>query len=224
MVSRSSRVRRSRGVIGSSRAIRCEASKRFGPFDREGWAAGWDVGAYAGEPMVSRFGGYSSIRSHLSMLPGRRIGVVAQTNGPGASGVTDIVAALVYDLEAGRPDARAGADERVNTLVARLPEARARQAASDSVRRSRQRPLRRPMGDFAGSYVNEALGTLVFVERGGALAYQWGVLEGPVEVFDAATDQLRIEVAGSGTVVAFRFDGPGAAKSIELNRTTFMRR
>ena len=63
-----------------------------------------------------------------------------------------------------------------------------------------------------------------FAGRGGALAYQWGVLEGPVEVFDAATDQLRIEVAGSGSVVAFRFDGPGAAKSIELNRTTFVRR
>jgi len=201
-----------------------EASKRFGPFDREGWAAGWDVGSYAGEPMVSRFGGYSSIRSHLSMLPRRRIGVVAQVNGPGASAATDIVAALAYDLEAGRPNARANADERLNELIARLPAARERQAASDSVRRSRQRPLQRPVADFTGSYFNEAFGTLAFVGKGGALWYRWGVLEGPAEVFDAEKNQLRIEIAGSGTVVSFRFDGPGAAKSIDLTGTTFLRR
>jgi CubicO group peptidase (beta-lactamase class C family) len=201
-----------------------EASKRFGPFDREGWAAGWDIGTYQGEPMVSRFGGYSSIRSHLSMLPRRRIGVVAQVNGPGASSATDIVAALAYDLEAGRPNARATAEQRLNDLIARLPAARERQAASDSVRRSRQRPLRRPDTDFAGSYFHEAFGTLAFVVKDGALRYEWGVLEGPTEVFDAEKDQLRIEIAGSGNVISFRFDGPGKAKSVDLNGTTLVRR
>ena len=201
-----------------------EASKRFGPFDREGWGAGWDIGTYAGEPMVSRFGGYSSIRSHLSMLPGRHIGVVAQVNGPGASGATDIVATLAYDLEAGRLNARAAADERLDSLIARLPAARQRPAASDSVRRSRQRPLRRPIAEFAGSYFNEAFGTIDFVVNGGALSYRWGVLEGPTEVFDAEKDQLRIEIAGSGNVISFRFDAPRAATAIDLNGTTFARR
>lgn len=201
-----------------------ESSRHFGPFDREGWGAGWDIGTYAGEPMVSRFGGYSSFRSHLSMLPRRRIGVVAQTNGPGASGVTDILAALAYDLEAGRPSARAIADSLVNDLAARFPEGRRRQAASDSLRQSRQRPLRRPLADFAGSYFNDAFGTLVFMVEDGALRYRWGVLGGPTEVFDAEKDQLRIEVAGSGNIVTFRLDAPGAAQSIDFNRITFSRR
>ena len=201
-----------------------EASKRFGPFDREGWAAGWDIGSYSGEPMVSRFGGYSSIRSHLSMLPRRRIGVVAQVNGPGASGVTDVIAALVYDVEAGRPNARATADQRLNDIVARLPAARERLAAGDSVRRSRQRPLRRPLAEFAGSYFNEAMGTITFSVKDGALEFRWGVLDGPSEVLDAERDQLRIEVAGSGTPVTFRFDGPGGAKSIDIGGMTFARR
>jgi CubicO group peptidase (beta-lactamase class C family) len=201
-----------------------ESSKRFGPFDREGWAAGWDIGTYMGELMVSRFGSYVTTRSHLSMLPGRRIGVVAQVNGPGASGAADIVAALAYDLEAGRPHARAIANERLNEMIARLPAGRERQAAGDSTRRARQRPLRRALADFAGSYSNDALGTLVFIERNGALQYRWGVLEGPTEVFDAEKDQLRIEVVGSGSVVAFRFDGPGAAKSISMGPVTFERR
>jgi len=201
-----------------------EASKRFGPFDREGWAAGWDIGSYRGEPMVSRFGGYSSIRSHLSMLPRRRIGVVAQANGPGAGGATDIVAALAYDLEAGRPNAADSAHARLDALVARLPAARARQAASDSLRRARQQPLRHRVADFTGSYFNEAFGTIAFSARGNALSYQWGVLDGPVEVFDAAKDQLRLEIAGSENVATFAFPAAGAAASVDIGGTTFARR
>jgi CubicO group peptidase (beta-lactamase class C family) len=201
-----------------------ESSRHFGPFGREGWGAGWDIGTYAGEPMVSRFGGYSSFRSHLSMLPRRRIGVVAQTNGPGASSATDILAALAYDLEAGRPNARALADSLVSSLAARFPAGRQRQAASDSLRLSRQRPLRRPLADFAGSYFNDAFGTVSLVVKDGALRYRWGVLEGPTEVYDADKDQLRIEIAGSGNVIAFRFDTPGAARSIDISGTTFSRR
>jgi hypothetical protein len=201
-----------------------ERSKRFGPFEREGWAVGWDIGTYMGERMVSRFGGYRSFRSHLSMLPGRRIGVVAQVNGPSASAATDIIAAFAYDLEAGRPNARAAASERLNALIARLPGSWQRQARSDSVRRSRQRPLRRPLADFAGSYFNEAFGTLVFSETNGMLRFRWGVLEGPTEVFDTDSDQLRIEIGGGEQVAWFRFGEPGRAKSVDLGGTTFVRR
>jgi CubicO group peptidase (beta-lactamase class C family) len=200
-----------------------EASRKFGPFDREGWAAGWDIGSYRGEPMVSRFGSYSTTRSHLSMLPARRIGVVAQVNGPGASSATDVVAQLVYDLEAGRPNARTLANERVNELTARLPGGRQSQATNDSIRRARQQPLRQPLANYAGAFFNEAFGTITFADSNG-LRYRWGVLEGPVEVYDAEKDQLRIEIASSGTVVTFQFTGPGPAASVALGGTTFTRR
>jgi CubicO group peptidase (beta-lactamase class C family) len=201
-----------------------ERSKRFAYFDREGWAAGWDIGSYRREPMVSRFGGYVTIRSHLSMLPARRIGVTAQVNGPGASLATDIVAALVYDLEAGRADARATASARLDSLIAQYPAARQSAATSDSTRRARQRPLGRPLADFAGSYTSEAFGTIRFVADGAALRFRWGVLEGPVEVFNAEQNQLRFEVAGNGTVVVFRFEGAeGAAKGIAVAGMEFVR-
>lgn len=200
------------------------ARKRFGYFDREGWGAGWDLGSYHGEPMVSRFGGYNTFRSHLSMLPGRRIGVVAQVNGPGAGGATDLIAALVYDLGAGRVNARALATARLDSLLALQPAARARAAGGDSVRRARQRPLTRPLADFAGSYDHEAFGTVTFTAQGDVLRYRWGVLEGPTEVFDAGRDQIRIEIAGTGYPAAFRFDGPGAARSLAVMGQTFVRR
>jgi len=200
-----------------------ETSKRFAYFVREGWGAGWDLGSYEGEPMVSRFGGYHSFRSHLSMLPRRRIGVVAQVNG-GAGVATDIVAALAYDLEAGRPNARARASARLDSLIAQLPVVRARAAAGDSARRERQKPLGRALTELAGSYESDALGRISFAVQGDVLRYRWGVLEGPAEVFDAEKSQIRIEIAGSGTVVSFRFDGAGPARSVEILGETFARR
>ena len=200
-----------------------DQAKRFAWFDRDGWAAGWDVGSYQGEPMVSRFGGYNSIRSHLSFLPGRRVGVVAQVNGPGASLATDIVAALVYDLEAGRAHARATASARLDSLIAQIPAGRQGAIASDSTRRARQQPLSRPLADFAGSYQHDAYGTIQVTRREETLRFRWGVLEGPLEVLNAQGNVLRLEIAGSGSPLQFRFTGPGPATSVETAGVSFTR-
>lgn len=200
-----------------------DRSKRFAYFDREGWGMGWDLGSYRGEPMVSRFGGYSTIRSHFSMLPARRIGVAAQVNGPGASLATDIIAALVYDLEAGRADARSVASARLDTMVTQLPNVRRSAVLTDSIRQASQRPLNRPLADFAGDYRHDALGTITFTVQGDALRFRWGVLEGPVEVQNVERNQLRIEIAGNGNGVTFGFEGPGAARSLDLAGVTFIR-
>ena len=200
------------------------SAMHFGPFDREGWAAGWDIGSYHGEPMVSRFGSYASIRSHISFLPARRIGVIAQVNGPVASAATDIIAAFVYDLDAGRTDARALAQQRLSALIDQLPAARRSFAASDSVRRSRQLPLSRPLSDFVGSYYSPQYGTLSFYMLNGALHYRWGVLDGPTEIYSAARNVMRIEIAGDGYTAAFDFGaGSGAASAVVLAGTRFER-
>jgi len=55
------------------------------------------------------------------------------------------------------------------------------------------------------------------------LAYRWGALYGPAEIYDAAKGQLRIEIAGSGEVATFAFTGPGPARSLVLQGVTFPR-
>jgi CubicO group peptidase (beta-lactamase class C family) len=201
-----------------------DQAKRFAFFDREGWGAGWDVGTYEGEGMVSRFGGYFTTRSHLSFLPGRRIGVVAMSTGGAGSNLVDIIAALAYDLEAGRPNARARAEQRLEQLKSQLAPGLKSIAAQDSVRAARQRqPLGRPLGDFVGSYSEPSFGTVSFALREGRLEYRWGAVYGPAEIYDAAKSQIRIEIAGSGNVVTFSFPSQGPAVSIELQGTTFTR-
>jgi hypothetical protein len=201
-----------------------DAAKRFAFFDREGWGAGWDVGTYEGERMVSRFGGYHTTRSHLSFLPGRRIGVVAMSTGGLGSSLTDVVAAFAYDLEKGRPDARSRAAQRLAELRDRLANARRAAAREDSARAERQKQsLGRPPSDFAGTYREPSYGDLVFMVRDGRLEFRWGALHGLAEVHDAAAHQLRVELAGSGNVATFRFEGSGPAQSVELQGVTFRR-
>jgi CubicO group peptidase (beta-lactamase class C family) len=200
-----------------------DQAKRFAFFDREGWGAGWDIGAYEGERMVSRFGSYHTTRSHLSFLPGRRIGVVALSSG-GPSVLTDIVAAFAYDLEAGRPDARERAEKRLAELRTRFAAARSNAAAQDAARAARQlEPLGRPIADFAGSYEETSYGRITFAVQDARLEYRWGALYGPAEIYDAAKGQLRIEMAGGETVVTFTFVGPGPARSLEVQGVTFPR-
>ncbi len=231
-------VQMDQGVIDGKRVFPAEAvalghrllapqtrdeSKRFAFFDREGWAAGWDIGAYQGEPMISRFGSYDATRSHLSFLPARRVGVVAMSSG-GPSVVTDVIAAFVYDLSAGRADARARADERLKQIRERIAGAPAAIAAQDSTRAARQlQPLVRPLTDFAGTYRAPAYGAMSFTLAGGGLEYRWGDLHGPVEIYDASKSQMRIEMAGSGTVVTFTFDGSGPARTVTLGGVTLRR-
>lgn len=200
-----------------------DRSKQFAFFDRAGWSAGWDIGTYEGERMVSRFGSYSSTRSHLSMLPGRRIGVVALTTGRVASLATDIVAAYAYDLEAGRPDAEARVATRLDTLRAQVARAPRQVAQSDSVRASRQRPMDRALADFAGTYRNDGLGTITFRLDANRLHWDWGALRGEAELFDAAKHALRIELAGSGYVGEFEFPERGPARSVQLDGMRFSR-
>lgn len=173
--------------------------------------------------MVSRFGSYHSTRSHLSFLPGRRIGVVAQSNGGTGSPATDLIAGFAYDLEAGRPDAWARAESRLASLVERRRNAPPQVAASDAVRAARQRVTgARPLAGFAGRFAHDDYGAVELIVDGSTVRYRWGALSGPVERGDAP-DRLRFEMAGAGTFIDFTFDTAGRATAIRLQGITFAR-
>jgi CubicO group peptidase (beta-lactamase class C family) len=199
-----------------------DQAKRFAWFDREGWGAGWDVGTYNGERMVSRFGSFSSTRSHLSFLPNRRTGVVVMSGG--GSIITDIIAAFVYDLEAGRGYARDSAEARLKQYRQGFAGAGANRARNDSVRAARQAvQLKHPISLFAGTYEAPNYGRIILTERAGKLDFRWGDLSGPVEIFDATKDQLRIEITGSGTVMTFTFPETGPATEVAVQGLKFTR-
>ena len=199
-------------------------ARRFAYFDRHGWGAGWDIGAYEGEPMVSRFGSYHTTRSHLSFLPRRRIGVVVETTGRSAWTATDIIAAYAYDLEAGKPNARAVAEERLAAQMPRLEGERRQAVTQDSVRRATSaHAMSVDHAKLVGRYAHPAYGTIAFTARSGGLHYEWGALFGPVEPVDAGRGQWRLEIAGSGTPVEFADADSGPAPSVQVQGITLTR-
>jgi CubicO group peptidase (beta-lactamase class C family) len=203
-------------VVQRSHEFLGRRDRTFVFFQRDGWGFGWDIGRYENDLMISRFGGYASLRSHLSFLPTRRVGVVAQTNGDPGFTLSDILAAYVYDLAAGRPDSDARVDERLQEVASAREQAVAEAAEDRATRVARQQPLPRPLTDYVGTYEGPALGRMVWRNDNGALLLRWGVLEPAVEVYDAEAGRFRVQLPGAGTVVRFTFEGDGPATSVRL--------
>jgi CubicO group peptidase (beta-lactamase class C family) len=201
-----------------------DAARRFGPFDRDGWGAGWDIGSYRGERMISRFGGYASLRSHLSFLPARRVGVVAMSTGGSGGAFTDIVAALVYDLEAGRPDATSVANMKLEELATRERSARldeTRRAGTGATRGPRVPP--HALASHLGSYAADGFGTVVVTRRDDQLLLTWGIVAGELAASD---DSGRLSVDLGGTSFSVQFGDPvnGHAPHIVINGIRLPRR
>jgi CubicO group peptidase (beta-lactamase class C family) len=211
-------VRRSHEILA-----RQPANTRFGFFDRDGWGMGWDVGRYDGEPMVSRFGGYTGFRSHLSMLPARGVGVVAVVNGDSGSGITDVIAAYAYDRLLGKPDAETRGAARLDSLATRLQTLKRRAGEADSARVARQRPLSRPVADYTGRFDDPGFGRVVISQTDGKLMIRWGVLESTLAPYDVAKDQLGAVLLGGENVVEFRFGPVGPAQDVTIGNATFAR-
>lgn len=222
-VFRASAVARSHALI--ARHTR-PAGRRYAYFDREGWAAGWDIGHYEGERMVSRFGGYHSFRSHLSFLPARRIGVVAVSTGDPGAALTDVLAAYAYDLEAGRVDAEQRATARLESVVARRAQLVQAAQAQDSVRRVRRAlKLPVPLSAYVGRYASATLGSFEVAqdERTQELQYRWGAVHGTLVPQDTSGEAFRMAFVGDEMGLSFLRSTDGAVTELRLNGQRFVR-
>lgn len=206
------------------------AGRRYAYFYREGWAAGWDIGSYEGERMVSRFGGYHSLRSHLSFLPTRRIGVVAMSTGDPGAALTDVLAAYAYDLEAGRVDAEQRAMARLDTVIARRAQALQAAHTRDSTLRARlalRIPL--PLSSYAGRYTSATLGDFVVTTdstataRESALRYRWGAVYGTLLPQDTSGLAFRMDFVGDEMGLSFVRSTDGVVTELRLNGQRFVR-
>ena len=130
-----------------------------------------------------------------------------------------------YDLEAGRPEARERAEQRLAEVKSRFSSSIQQTGKEEDARAARRRlTLDRPLTDFVRRYAEPAYGDVLITERSGRLDYGWGGVFGPAELYDPSKGQLRIEIAGGGQIVTFEFAGSGPAKSLSLQGVTFVRR
>ena len=201
-----------------------DQARRFAYFDREGWGAGWDLGSYEGEPMIGRFGGYHSFRSHLSFLPRRRIGVVAVANGGLGSAFTSLLAAYVYDLEAGRSSALARANARMAELEANLRRA-VTEAGDEAEELLRQRAtLSAADADrLVGRYHEAEFGTIVIEQQNDRLIYRWGAMRGDVRAVDLVHWTARLDIAGTETRMEINHSQLGEITGVSIQGQSFVK-
>lgn len=210
--------------LESTRRLRAEQDRNFGPFHRFGWGYGWDLGTYRGETLVHRFGGFAGYRSHMSFMPEHRIGVVVLVNGDGpASPAADLVATYIYERLLGSEGAEDRHEARLDSLLATAEGFRERVAEHLEERARRMAPLRHPLEAYAGTYHSPILGGMEWRVVADGLEMRIGVLRSRAEVFDASTERLRVELAGSGRVADFEFGPDGPARSVTLAGAEFRR-
>jgi hypothetical protein len=145
------------------------------------------------------------------------------TGGLGGS-VSNVILALVFDLATGRAGAVARAGERMEQLRGQFAQSRRSIAASDSTRAERQKKgLSHPRQAFTGTFARPELGEVVITQRGDRWRLTWGAITSDVEIFDASRNQLRFEIAGSGSVAQFEFGPTGPATAVLIQGRRFER-
>lgn len=191
-------------VIQAARTVQVPQDREFSLFHRHGWGHGWDIGTYHGDTLVHRFGGYTGAYSHVSFMPEHGIGVVALVNEPALGGrLADGAAAVIYDHLLGKEDAaerRTGFAEQSRGVAERY-----RQGIADELetRAGRQRPMPLALSAYAGTYVNDQVGTMTWTETDDGLEARAGLVHAPAEVYNADEHASRVELTGGGSVIRF---------------------
>lgn len=212
-------------VIENTHREHATQDRSYGDFERDGWGYGWDRALWRGERILQRFGGFAGFYSHMSFMPERGIGVVALSNGVSGFPAADLIALYIYDRLLGRENLDAEYDAQFEEITAihRDRAQRFEQARAD--RAERLEPLPNPLPAYAGTYYNEALGTMKWQVVAGGLELTMGAIRSRAEIFSASDNLLRITPTGGGTVVRFEFvDGEDRASRVIWNDAVFTRR
>ncbi|WP_292067178.1 serine hydrolase domain-containing protein [Brevundimonas sp. UBA7664] len=212
------------GLVASTHQPLAANETTFGPYTRESYGLGWQIGRYGDDVLIHHFGNFSGSRAHVSFMPARRIGVVVMVNEDVlAGGLADLVANYVYDWRAARPDLEAFYDAAVGELVDRRDRGRAAIARQQAERAARPSMLARPVAAYVGTYESPLLGTVRIAERDGAMVVSMGVMEAVAESF-TQPESVRVELAPmQGQSIQFGGDGDAPDRLVMMGET-FLRR
>jgi CubicO group peptidase (beta-lactamase class C family) len=154
-------------VMREVHAPQISLQRKFGRIDRYAYALGWYHGDYQGDVVIHHFGSYPGAWAHVSYMPDRNIGVVVMANA--YNPLPDVVAMLAYDTLIGRTTAQAQFDEDMKKIRERLASRPQRNAELEKKIAAETPDSDRTLASYAGTYVDEALGTMMVREENGQL-------------------------------------------------------
>jgi len=144
---------------------------------RFAYSLGWDITAYRGDTILSRFGGYGGISFHASFIPARKTGVIAFSNDSRAVRLPHLAANYAYNLLKKTPDA-GDVFESEKKMFAENFERNSNQPLP--AENDRLKPNAANDG-LVGHYVNDVGWPDIEIQRADSVyLMRWGVLEGAV--------------------------------------------
>lgn len=129
------------------------------------------------------------------------------------------MATYVYDRLLAKPGLGSTYEAKLQELAEGAAARRREIADHLEERAARQKPLPHPLSAYAGTFENPELGRIEWSVRGKRLEARMGVMWSEAEVYDAAANQLRVELMGGGQVIRFQFEGDRAVRLRYLGRT-----
>ena len=190
--------------INQARAANAKVDEEFAGYRREAYGLGWYQGPLEGERLFHHFGGFAGARSHISHIPARRIGVAAFVNENTVSGpFADALANFVYDRSAGRKQAHANFDAKLDMLSQMQTKFHAQITTDQANRAARPWTLTSPLAAYAGRFENAEFGRIEITVEDQSLRVQFGVLNA-LATQAAEANAIRVElVPNSGENISF---------------------
>jgi CubicO group peptidase (beta-lactamase class C family) len=183
-----------------------------------GYGFGWQIGILGEDTILVHGGGFPGFSTHMSFMPQHRIGIAVMANSV-QLGLVDLVAQNIYGALTGKGTIT---DDSLRALRTQLGHVRANIAADLARRSARSQTLRSPLHAYAGTYESPAFGRLVLSVVNGKLEARAGTAWSAVEVYDAAKNQLRVELFGAGEVATVTMRR-GTGDAIDLGGMKFRR-
>lgn len=196
-------------VVAETHRLQVEQDTPFSWVRRYGYGLGWNIGSYEGETLIHHHGGFSAFYSHVSFMPKHRLGVAVFTNELVlGDALAENVAQYVYDTFLDLPGNKFKWTKRLATTPQYAQRGRDSIASERARRATRQKPLQLPLESYAGVYESAQGGRMEWRVQNGKLTVSIGPLFSEAEVYDAAKNELRIEIQpGRGNVVGFEVSG-----------------
>jgi CubicO group peptidase (beta-lactamase class C family) len=191
-------------------------------YPRSGYGLGWYSGSFDGAPLVHHFGGFAGARAHMSVLPGRRTGVVViQNESSPLPMIGSLLARFAYRRLAQQGDARSRLDQEMEAFVSTRDRWYAGVTQDRQRRAARRWQLSHPAAAYAGTYSNAEMGDMIVMSTTTGLHFRLGRLTAQAEPFDQP-DTVRVElVPQSGGLITFQGN---PVERLTFSDFTFVRR
>lgn len=193
-----------------------------GPTPTGKYALGWNISKHEQEDFIFHFGGYPGFKSHISFMPGKKIGLAIFVNEGGiGQGVTDIVAMYVYDMVRGAADADKTFASKVEQLEGMSQKEAESTQRSFASRANRTSQLTLPLDAYTGIYRHEWYGDVVVTAENNNLTVHFGNMHAVSTPFPEK-ETIRVElIPGQGRMVSFKPGDTGKISGLVYDKDEY---